>query len=272
MHGNHLNFSRQILMQQLAFRAEGVAASGEDKQADRIVALCMHSQKFLLPLDGKLFEPGELRELDESQPLRLPFGVIALEFIERRFDRHGAQIQARRVIFAREASDGVYMTAFGVLRAGGRWNVLPQVFLPSTGYLDRSDPTQVIVKAEYEPGGSPAASFLDVVTLLSFLNALSCSNVHADRSEQRRSKQAVKAALPFDAYYVLTVDVERAAESMSLGTHVGPHRSPREHLRMGHHRTLPSGKRIWINEARVNSGKGIGKVDKAYRLRSEGAA
>ena len=101
--------------------------------------------------------------------------------------------------------------------------------------------------------------------LLSMLNALGCSNVHIERSESKNSGKKIKAALPFDAYHVLTIDVPgRHGERTGAG---GDHRSPREHLRRGHIRRLADGRRIWVNATVVSVGRGAGVVTKDYTVR-----
>ena len=46
----------------------------------------------------------------------------------------------------------------------------------------------------------------------------------------------------------------------------GTHASPREHIRMGHYRTLASGKTIFIRETVVNRNSPVGKINKEYKF------
>lgn len=102
--------------------------------------------------------------------------------------------------------------------------------------------------------------------MLSFLNALQCVNVHIERSMPKKGNKKIKAALQFDSYHVLTIDVPgRPADLSGIG---GPHRSPREHLRRGHIRRLTDGRRIWVNATVVAAGRGAGIVTKDYALRA----
>ena len=103
-----------------------------------------------------------------------------------------------------------------------------------------------------------------VWTIISLCNALACSNVHIERSEPKKAGKKIKAALPFDAYHILTIDATGAAGER-VGR-AGEHRSPREHLRRGHIRRLADGRRIWINATVVAAGRGAGVVSKDYRL------
>ena len=97
------------------------------------------------------------------------------------------------------------------------------------------------------------------------LNALGCSNVQIERSKPKRAGKKVKAALPFDAYHVLTIDAPGRAGDRVVPT--GPHRAPREHLRRGHIRRLADGRRTWVNATVVASGRRGGVIKKDYAIR-----
>jgi len=108
-----------------------------------------------------------------------------------------------------------------------------------------------------------------IQVLLQFLNALACENVRAERSEPKSAGRKIRAALPFDAYYILTVGAP--ASSRASAAHGGSHRSPREHIRRGHIRRLPGDRRIWVNAAIVNAGRGAGVVHKDYQVMEKAA-
>jgi hypothetical protein len=97
--------------------------------------------------------------------------------------------------------------------------------------------------------------------VLSLLNALACSNVKTE--DRKLSKPLKKGALPFDTYKVLTVESKRS--SGIFGSAISERHSPREHIRRGHIRVLPT-KKIWINNTVVNAGT-VGKVHKSYLMR-----
>lgn len=228
-----------------------------DEQERSVVALSIIAQKFQLPEGGILFEDPSLRAIDESMELHLPYPQIALEYPKRGF---------AEIVFAEEVGECIRLRCAN--RSGGSWWVTGIFELPRAGYLDRSVSGYM---------GFPGIAMFDVETqetlamddnytcarvLLSFLNALACSNVHTLRVAPAKPK--AKTALPFDAYHLLTVDLAACA---SGGLGLGTHRSPREHLRRGHIRRLQSGARIWVNAAVVNAGVG-GQITKDYRFRA----
>jgi hypothetical protein len=262
----HLNYCRQLLMQ---FKAMAEVPSLEPERlatVQHVMDLCRASKKFILPAGGKLFDDSQLRALDESEPLRLPFSFLALEFPDTWPNRDGVLVAVKRVLFVREDADGVYVRPCAFLEHNGFWIAHRDFRFDRTGYLDRSDPDRVVVNAELAPSDNSASVFRDGVTVLSFLNALACSNVRIEQSLPRKAGKKVKAALPFDAYHVLTIDVPgRPGERNGIG---GAHRSPREHLRRGHIRRLADGRRIWVNATVVAAGRGAGVVTKAYALRA----
>lgn len=263
-----LNYCRQIMI--LARnRAEATLVSrAEREQSLRLMDLCAASQKFLLPYGGHILDDRELRALDDSFPLRLPHTFIALEFLEH-LEGDGQRVQAKRVVFAREDKDDIFILPFAWLPQHGEWATAPTLRLPKTGYLDRSVKGETGFFAACVGGAETRdqVKHNDVSVLLSFCNALQCSNVGTERIEPRRPGKKAKNGLPFDTYHVLTIDVARRG-SGSNGTAGGTHRSPREHLRRGHI-VRPEGRRpYWRNATVVNAGKCAGRIEKDYRVRS----
>lgn len=223
----------------------------------------MSSQKFILPRGGFLLEDESLRAIDEAMELRLPFPTIALEY---QANRDGCA----EVLFAFDHGDRI--EAFVCLRLDGVWHDFESNFwMPKHGYMDRSVGGYLgypgLVSFDRYDGADHRLAVEDNFAwqrvLLSFLNALACSNVRIQRSEPRKAGK-VKAALPFDAYHLLAID---APGGGAAGAATGGHRSPREHLRRGHIRRLADGRRIWVNATVVAAGRGAGAVTKAYVVR-----
>lgn len=263
-----LNYCRQIMI--LARnRAEAPLVTRADREESlRLMDLCTASQKFLLPYGGRVLDDEEFRALDDSFPLRLPHTFIALEFLEH-LEGDGPPVEAKRVVFAREDKDDIFITPFAWLPEHGKWATAPTLRLPKTGYLDRSVKGETGFFAAVVGGSATGdeVKHRDVWILLGFCNALQCSNVGTERIEPRRPGKKAKNGLPFDTYHVLTIDVARGVSS-SNGTAGGTHRSPREHLRRGHI-VRPDGRRpYWRNATVVNAGKCAGRVEKDYRVRS----
>jgi hypothetical protein len=264
----HLNFCRS-LTKQFAAMVEVPGLDGTERaRMNHAMDLAAASQKFLLPDGGLLMDDPELRAIDGTLPLRLPHQFLALEFLHAD-DEDRPDVLTKRIVFARERDQFVHLSGAGCPTHDAVWTWLPECAIPMQDYLDRSDPSgRATVHfrplAPWEAGPDCYPLYLKV--LMCFLNALACSNVHVARSEPRKAGRKVKAALPFDTYHVLTIDVPgRPGERSGIG---GAHRSPREHLRRGHIRRLGDGRRIWVNATVVAAGRGGGTVTKDYALRA----
>lgn len=228
--------------------------------------LCRASQKFCLPEDGMFFVDNELRALDDSIPLRLPHPFVALEYLENAINPEKKSVLIKRVLFVREDSDEIYITRAAFIDANGFWVVKQDVRVQKKGYLDRNG-KQAILNIEIRPGENRELCHSDASVVIRFLNALACSNVHVERSNNKSSRKKVKSALPFDEYHVLTIDIgNRNSSDVSPDGSACTHRSPREHLRRGHI-VRPDGRRpYWRNATVVCAGRGFAKVEKDYKL------
>ena len=244
------------------------------------------STKFILPEGGRLYDDKELRALDESAQIRLPYPYVALEYHsngrERTLDEPVGLVNGipqyegddfvsapKRVVYARERAGYIVATIAFWTRHDGVWRVLPECAIPNIGYLDRGASIlgRPAIKVKFQDPRIPMSDYMDELgALLCFLNVLQCSNVHVERSEPKKAGKKVKAALPFDAYHVLTIDVFGKTGGAAA---TGDHRSPREHLRRGHIRRLADGRRIWVNATVVAAGRGAGVVSKDYLVRAE---
>lgn len=265
MKSDHLNYSRQLLMQFKAMAAIPNIESEKKAVIEHTIDLCRASKKFLLPEDGVLLPDDEWRALDESVKLRLPYPFIALEFQARLTNESGNPVFARRVIFCREDEDGIYVKPAAWIEANGFWIVRPDSCIPSVNYLNRSNPNKVTFIADYEGARSAEEGAQHLRVVLGFLNALQCSNVHIQKSEPKKKSKKVKSALQFDTYHILTINIGRTGEYSGVGG-LG-HRSPREHLRRGHIVRPKDRKPFWRNATVVCAGGIAGKVEKDYRVR-----
>ena len=252
--------------------------------------LCGRAQKFMLPTGGRLFDDLEYKALDETQDLKLPFPLIALEYYvppqknaENEvigIDPQGKPVlcgettvqSSKRIVFAQEYPHGIKITIACWNDKAGNWAFIPPAAIPIRHYLDRSVVIDgrvgnVIIASDES---YPISDYLDEVgALLCFLNAIQCSNVAIERSEPRKAAKAKKrSAIPFDSYRYLVVDLPGSTNNSST---TGLGRSPREHLRRGHihtYHTLRGPIKKWINATVVNAGIGS-KVSKDYVMRSK---
>ena len=253
-------------------------------RAQVAVAALDRSTKFLLPAGGRVLNDRAYKAMDERQPLRLPYPIIALEYVTANPliepDNALEYEVDRTIVLAQEVpsySDlGPSIMINPIIHTGRvgesfkMWQTMPSCAIPMNGYLDRSvvSPTgyHAIMMAR-EPSDYTNADYGDEVgTLMDFLNALRCSNVGMESigSAQKKPTAKLKNALAFDTYHVLTINGKSDGEREASGRD-GSGTSPREHLRRGHIRVLQTGKAVWVNATVVNAGVG-GRIDKDYRM------
>lgn len=216
--------------------------------------------KFTLPVDGKIIEDPKLKGLNDITELHLPYESIVLEFALIH-----AQIK-KMVVYAVEFETKLVVSVWAGVDE--LWMPLGIVKLPKTNFMRYDadgevsfNSQRVDVTEDKHKEFTGLLSGVAASTLLNFLNALACSNVHTEKLPPRKPSKTL-GALPFDEYHVLTIDRPAGTGNGHAG---GSHRSPREHLRRGHIRRLPTGSKIWVNAAVINAGAG-GKIRKHYAL------
>lgn len=267
-----MNYCRQIIKQYSSLMNDSRLEPDVRKLFSHVVDLSNASVKFLLPEGGRLIDDTEYRALNENEALKLPFPFCALEY--HRNDevqdplREGEFLTTKAVVFARERDDAIVVLPVVFFDQKDAWLPMPEVAIPKIGFLDRSIVVDGFTAIRYHPADPriPAKDYADeAYALMCFLNALQCSNVKIQSTPPRKANKKSKTAIPFDTYHVLTVDVggRGAIERQEEGSH----RSPREHLRRGHVRRYESGLRVWVNATVVNSGRGLAKVTKDYRMK-----
>jgi hypothetical protein len=241
----HLNFCRNLLLSEVLSDTEDAANVTRSRIASSV--------KFILPDGGVLIDDDELRALDAAE-LRLPFQTVALEY--------QTDAGTRCIALAWESDDGVVMQGLTAIDFPGRdrkWVVAGHEILSA---IDNQPGKRALLR--FDGNDDSEEHYGQAWVLVSFLNALACSNVRIQTSGQKKSGKKIKAALPFDTYHILTIDVPGKAGD---GFSTGGHRSPREHLRRGHIRRLADSRRIWVNATVVAAGRGAGVVTKDYALR-----
>lgn len=267
-----LNYCRQMRKQFLDRIASPSFPKANREILSHLIDLCVASQKFMLPNTGVILDDEDYRALDHSEPIHLPFPIIALEYPYVTPKEHlwpGRVMSSKRILFCRERDDSIALSPVWWNDSDGVWGPAPEIAIPRKDYLDSNPPTAnsrrtgVLVQ-QSDPRISRDDYSDEVVAFMSFLNVLKCRNIQTEKVIPKRSTKTSKGALPFDTYHVLTVDTSmRDAAVAAAG---GTHRSPREHLRRGHIRRYAKGLRLWINATAVNVGRG-GVVSKDYALR-----
>lgn len=107
----------------------------------------------------------------------------------------------------------------------------------------------------------------EVKVLLELIEALSCSNVKESIHQEASKKNAQRIKShkkPIWETKFLTLVVNEKQDKR-IKDSMTSHASPRQHLRRGHIRRLPS-KNIWVNSCVVGNIEN-GKVEKQYKLR-----
>jgi hypothetical protein len=224
--------------------------------------------KFYVPNDGISLEDPKLAGIIDSE-IHLPFPKVALEYIRKDGDdidytvKHILLVEEEETIITvktliKRGTDLTWLPfpAFAVNKIG--WNKgfssngLPNLEILSTIPLAlNKEKLRVFILDQ-------------MYCLLSFLNALSCSNVGHTKIRNSYDGKQKKGALPFDDYHILTLRQREAGRFDSGIRHLDRH-SPREHLRRGHVRHYPSGVKLWIEAVLVNAGT-EGSINKTYKI------
>lgn len=263
------NYSRQVVasLKDGMRRLVGMEKSME-RTRDLALEILPDAVKFVLPINGALLEDHSFRGLDLDVQPRLPFPSVALEF--------SCTDGSKMVVFARENEPDFSIT-FGLIsqwKGGVGWqpiligDVGPSEWAGAVrtskglelSYRIRNLPEDLVAKRAVDLGAHDS-----LLTLLSLLNALSCSNVGMRTIAARRPNRAAarRGALPFDDYKILQIGCSGGERDSA--DRAG--RFVREHLRRGHIRRYESGKRIWINSMIVAAGAGA-VVHKDYVVRA----
>jgi len=259
--------------------------------------------KFVMPDNGKIFD-DQLRGLPDYFRLPYPSIVIEyvcrLEggLVEDKFGSDATHAAPERIIYAQQTGENSILVASVIcIHARGRkfWTVQPFIaeIIPSA-FLSDADKARLYVdpfcsgskrinqavNIMHDLGGRAFKDFGqkweehafydmndECNAVLELIEALSCSNVsHEALPVRKPNKSAFKrGALPFDEYRILTVRSSVAGKDGIPTVLPFDRRTPREHLRRGHIRTLKDGRRIWVNSTVVNAHVGS-RITKDYRM------
>lgn len=257
----HLNYCRQAKLQAQNWLLTKKLNEWQMEGMMHLSELCDTAIKFILPVGGLIHDDVGFKALDEKESLKLPYPLIALEYPT------GGTPTTKRIVFARELESGIAVTAVHYTKNLEAWIPTPECLIPKQFYLDRTqinEEGRVGIRFVCGERCEDDDYIDEVGALLSFLNTLQCSNVKIEKSHAKKSGRAVKTALPFDTYHILTIETQAkhgAASTKNVTGNSG--RSPREHIRRGHIRKLSSGIKIWVNATTVNVGI-PGLVTKSY--------
>lgn len=273
-------------------KQKGFHKAGE--LANMLLKACKESPKFVLPYGGRIIENSEFKGI--TGDLHLPYESIVIEYEPVR-DNPGlagevfgddSVISRKRIVYAEEHDGEVDVYSIASI-GDDEWRIAPYMMSVrfNSDDVDYAHPvvnhevSGSVVKhlcfsiypfADLDIGLSDedlirygAIDLMDEANaMLALVEALSCRNVtHSALPVRKQSKKSKKRgdAFDFDEYRVLELKHHNVA---GAGKASSDHRSPREHLRRGHIRRLPSGN-VWVQACIVNAGVG-GKIHKDYVL------
>jgi len=248
-----------------------------------VIAATKKSQKFLLPDYGRLMDDVGLKALDDDV-LHLPFQTIALEYhypIDPTLVLQENESQcSKRILLASQSLDAIVIWRVQYMTKIKCWVAAGPVALPLSKPIDRSKVgsdgrccvgiVDLSGQTDFDPVDWADSFADDAWVLLSFLNALACSNVQTrvlPKPAPISGRQAKKNPPHTDVYHILTVPLSPAKDGKHDGIGHGSAIAKREHLRRGHIRRLSDTKKIWVNAAVVNAGRGFGRVTKDYEVK-----
>jgi hypothetical protein len=247
----------------LSIAAEELTAAGNPGAAfaQAIVHAIPQAQHFTLPQGGRLFDDG-LRGLDmDLHAIRLPFPIVTLSFDD------GVR---RTLVVAQEQHEAgrnpIAVQVAVDIGDGQGWGFFPCSAQPEQRHDDGGIVWQCFDTVGSRLDRTPMHEAVMAAgrSVLELVEALSCNNVSAEVVERidpavnaRRRRQG-KLAL----YEVRRLVVRIGEQVHAIGAPVGDRNGPREHLRRGHVRRLPDGRRTWVQACVVGS-RALGVVRKS---------
>lgn len=291
------NYAAQAVHALKAFSHRPSLSPRDQKSVQWCARRLKDSVHFVLPDSGLILNDG-LKGLDNLK-IELPFPEISLEFLISGGHKcviyassHDERTQELSKYGKRMQDMGAspeYVLVFSVytmpaMPAMGRhWCLSPHIhtFNKEVDFGRRGPCSFFVHSWRFLPDfiresgssdeallQSERASFHFLRHVLELCEALSCTNVSiathqkASTTNERRIK---KGKLPIYETKVLVIDTpqNRAQANPPQG---GTHASPRQHLRRGHIRRLPTGRNVWVNSCVVGSGS-TGRIDKVYAVR-----
>ena len=269
-----LNYLRQAkAFYAAAFAGERRSNFPQAGAVDRFLEAADAAEKFILPKGGRIFD-DELRGLDGA--VRLPFArcLIEYEAVGEGIGRTSpleTERCSRRIVYAEQVgNEHLVLQTMLFADSLNAWVRYPLAAMFKASALDSDGAVEFFDVSGCGLGRQvpKEAAVLDLAdearAVFEMIEALSCSNVELMPMPMAKLNKSAarRGALPFDEYKTLVVR-PTSATGNSLDS---DRRSPREHLRRGHIRRLPNGRKTWIQACVVAAGA-AGKINKNYDLR-----
>lgn len=245
-------------------------AGAECDRFSKLIPVALKSPRFLLPFGGIVHdvEPKHFKHLE--MPVRLPYPMTVLEFVEsggkvvviatETYDSRGDRCIATNILYTGTDPDTAHVWAVSNWCVGVRVSEHP---MTADGGLDVVS-LDIRTQQPVEDLDWKRLECKVVWCTLSLILALQCCNVTTETIPAPLAlnrKRSARGKLPFVEYKILTVGGEDAESNFTGGTHV----SPRQHIRRGHVRRLPHGRRVWVHQCLVGDPK-KGMIVKDYRV------
>lgn len=243
--------------------------TGDEKEKiytfTRAIANSVH---FAIPDSGVIFDDNNKGLMGNK--INLPFPEITIEW----FDEY---TKTKVVIFAAETSEGIMITVALKVEEMPEWvfNSIFGLISKDMVFSEKNEITLFDRFSKYtsycESSGYPRL-FQErnimkcTEPFFEFIEAMSCTNVEPSTHESaspKNEKRIKQGKLPIYETKILTIKPRHQPESIGSGIK-GTHSSPRQHLRRGHIRRLPSGN-IWVNSCVVGN-KENGIISKSYAV------
>lgn len=213
------------------------------------------AQHFATPDNGVIFDDN-LKGIIGSE-VKLPYPLITVEY----------RLGDTKVCTLAEQSDSEVRFLFAFCNPNADWDVFASRAFFNGSVEDEN--IQVEFDTEFGEPSLEAKQYatLSVLRVLELCEALSCSNISHEPIEEINpavnARRVRDGKLPFYETRILVVDTKNPSSTVEKQT--GTHQSPRQHLRRGHIRRLPSAN-IWVNSCVVGSSKN-GVINKDYFIK-----
>lgn len=246
-------------------------------------------RSFVLPDDGHMIDSKTACTI-ELDNCNLPFPMIALEY-KNTYEADAETVSGTwfpdstiLLVEDQRQETGKYVVAVPLWNDGGKWipgsiaiaigpkssiEVLPSGTLNMKfnviEFLEGNEVRDLQGEA-YEKAVRDLTD--EALVLAHFCLLCNCDNVSPVRifapSAKLISASERRGRLPPDEYYVLDCFIgEHVERNDERG---GSHASPRFHVRRGHIRRLPDGRRTWVKQCSVGDVSN-GRIDKDYRVK-----
>jgi len=231
-----------------------------------IIDIIHNSVKFAIPDNGYILDDG-YKGLFNTE-LDLPYEGITIEYFKK------GDLPTKILLYAVQHPDDGIFFGFAIANKNTHNHWMPSPLsaeIPNGTVFPYEEGVRLITILHFEDEELFAIEAKEfekqVWPLFEFLEALSCKNIttatHQKEDKVHNYRRIKKGKLPFYETKILVIDTKEKLASQQQ-TRTGTHASPRQHLRRGHIRRLPSGN-YWVNSCVVGDAE-KGTIHKQYAV------